>query len=259
MTAEVRWPGAALYESTVRHTRVSPIRHGFVYRTYYWYVDVDRLPRARWPMRWLLGFESADHGDRQSSRRQPRCGQPTSIRAGIDRFLAEHGIDLTGGSVTMLAHARVLGFVFNPLTMFWCHRADGSPACAIAQVHNTYGGRHRYLLHPDDRDLAQATKALYVSPFNPVDGDYRLHVPEPTSHLDLGVSLTRPDGSIFRASVAGHRRPATYRNLLALAFRHPVTPLAGALRIRWQGLRLWRRGLPVVPRDAPVPHSLPVR
>ena len=79
----------------------------------------------------------------------------------------------------MLAHARVLGYVFNPLTVFWCHRADGALACVVAEVHNTYRQRHAYLLRTDDRGRAQVPKRFYVSPFYPVDGGYRMCLPEP--------------------------------------------------------------------------------
>ena len=90
--------------------------------------------------RWLARFRARDHlGD-------PRA----SIRANLDRFLAARGVDLGGGRVTMLAHARVLGYVFNPLTVYWCHRPDGTLACVVAEVHNTYRQRHAYLLPADD-------------------------------------------------------------------------------------------------------------
>ena len=92
----------------------------------------------------------------------------------MDRFLGARGIDLGGGRVLMLAHARVLGYVFNPLTVYWCHRADGTLACVMAEVHNTYGQRHAYLLRTDERGRARVGKEFYVSPFHPVDGSYRM-------------------------------------------------------------------------------------
>ena len=79
----------------------------------------------------------------------------------------------------MLAHARVLGYVFNPLTVYWCHRPDGTLACVVAEVHNTYRQRHAYLLPADDRGRAEVPKQFYVSPFYPVDGRYRMSLPEP--------------------------------------------------------------------------------
>jgi DUF1365 family protein len=226
---------ASIYEVTISHARSAPLRNVFRYRSYLWLVDLDHLPRVRL----LAGFRARDHlGD-------PRA----SIRANLDRFLAARGVDLSGGRVTMLAHARVLGYVFNPLTVYWCHRPDGTLACVVAEVHNTYRQRHAYLLPADDRGRAEVAKQFYVSPFYPVDGRYRMSLPEPGERLSLSVRLDRPDGHSFAASVRGRAVPATRRELLRAAVRHPCTAAVSA-RIRWQGVRLYRRGLPVIPRPA---------
>ena len=211
----------ALYECTVRHTRVKPLRHAFTYRTYQWFVDLDDLPRNRW----LASFEARDHlGD-------PRLG----IRQNVDAHLAAAGIDLAGGRVTMLANARALGHVFNPLSVFWCHDAGGKVAAVIAEVHNTYGGRHCYLLRPDERGRAETAKAFYVSPFNEISGSYRLTLPEPGEELALAISLD----DFFVATLRGRRRPVALR---------PLAAVAVTLRIRIQGIRLYLKGLKVVPR-----------
>ncbi len=232
----------ALYETTVTHVRTAPLRNAFSYPGYHWLVDIDDLPRLPWPLRPLARFPVRDHcGD--------ACG---ALRANVDAFLRAHGIEPNGGRVLMLAHARVLGHVFNPITVYWCYRADGSLACVIAEVHNTYRQRHRYLVRPDTRGRAQARKEFYVSPFNAVDGVYRLSLPEPGRELALTVTLHRPGTAPFVASLRGRRRPATPASLLRLALRHPLTPLAGAARIRLQGVKLFLRGLPIVPRPAPV-------
>ncbi|MGH3179922.1 MAG: DUF1365 domain-containing protein [Streptosporangiaceae bacterium] len=228
---------SVLYEVTISHARSAPLRNVFRYRSYLWLVDLDRLPRVRL----LAGFRARDHlGD-------PRA----SIRANLDRFLAARGVDLGGGRVTMLAHARVLGYVFNPLTVYWCHRPDGTLACVVAEVHNTYRQRHAYLL-PGGQ--AEVPKRFYVSPFYPVDGRYRMSLPEPDpqpgGRLALSVRLDRPDGHSFAASVRGRAVPATRRELLHAAVCHPWSTAAVSARIRWQGVRLYRRGLPVIPRPA---------
>jgi uncharacterized protein len=252
--------GAALYDCRITHTRLAPLRNAFTYRTYLWLVDLDHLPRPGPGLRLLAGFHGRDHlGD----PRQP-------IRANLDRYLRSQGIDLAGGRVLMLAHARVLGYVFNPLTVYWCHRADGALACVVAEVHNTYRQRHAYLLRTDEHGRAQAPKQFYVSPFYPVDGAYRMSLPEPeppdASHpphpqeprrepLALSVTLTRPNGPAFVASVHGTGRPATARALLGAAVRHPWSTAAVAARIRWQGIRLYLRGLPVMSRPPRRPQE----
>ncbi len=251
MSARPLAPDAALFECRITHARLAPLRNVFTYRSYLWLVDLDHLPRAGRVLRLLAGFSSRDH-----------LGDPgRSIRDNLERFLNSQDVDLHGGRITMLAQARVLGYVFNPLTVYWCHRPDGTLACVVAEVHNTYRQRHAYLLRPDERGRAQAAKAFYVSPFYPVDGGYRMTLPEPApvsataprrSALALSVTLTRPDGHSFVASVHGTGRPATTRALLAAAVRHPWSTVVVSGRIRWQGIRLYLRGLPVVPRP---PHQ----
>ena len=245
-------PGAVLYDCRITHTRLAPLRNAFTYRTYLWLVDLDHLPRLGPWLRLLAGFHARDHlGD----PRRP-------IRDNLDLYLRSRGIDLAGGRVLMLAHARVLGYLFNPLTVYWCHRADGALACVVAEVHNTYRQRHAYLLHPDDRGRARAPKQFYVSPFYPVDGDYRMSLPEPgepepdgSPELKLSVTLTRPEGPPFVASVHGTGRPATVRALLGAVARHPWSTVAVSALIRWQGIRLYLRGLPVVPRPPRKPQE----
>jgi uncharacterized protein len=231
---------AYLYECQIRHLRTAPLANAFCYRSYQWLVDIDDLPSLPPWLRPLASFRAADH-----------LGDPArTIRANVDSFLAGNGVDLAGGRIHMLASARVLGYVFNPLSVYWCHHADGSVACVIAEVHNTYGERHCYLLRTDPGGRAEADKAFYVSPFNPVDGRYHMSLPEPGHRLALTVTLHRPGGPPFVASVRGMRRPATARALLRLAVRHPWPTASATVRIHVQGIRLWRRGLPVQQRPA---------
>ncbi|MGW6693891.1 DUF1365 domain-containing protein [Rhodococcus sp. NPDC054953] len=234
-----------IVRTRIRHVRQTPVRHGFGYRSYSWLVDLDDLPNLPRPLRPFARFRSADH-----------VGDPhRTLRENLDAYLAEHAITLRGGRILMLTNARVLGFVFNPLTLFWCRDRVGAPVCVVAEVHNTYGDRHRYLLRPDRDDSATVAKAFYVSPFNAVSGEYRLHVPEPTGQLGVAITLRGPDGAVvFTATMAGPVHPATTAIVLRALLTVPVAPLAVAVRIRWQGLRLWARGLPIVPRLQEVPR-----
>ncbi len=233
-----RWPGAALYDVSIRHARRDPVENRFRYGSYYWLIDIDRPPALPIPLRPLARFDVRDH------RQEPA----QTLRASIDSFLASRGIDLAGGTVSLLTHGRVLGYVFNPLSVYWCRDVNGTLAGVVAEVHNTYGGRHRYLLHPDAAGRAVVDKEFYVSPFNDVDGRYRMSLPEPGSRLVLSVTLDREGRAPFTASMTGERRPADVPTLLGLVARHPLAPLAGAVRIRRQGIKLARMGVPRVPR-----------
>jgi cyclopropane fatty-acyl-phospholipid synthase-like methyltransferase/DUF1365 family protein len=226
----------SLYRTEVRHVRAEPVRHEVRHRGYTWYVDLDALPDHGV----LARFDSRDH-----------VGDPDrSLRANLDDYLADVGIDLHGGRITMLAKARSLGYVFNPLTLYWCHDLGETPVCVVAEVHNTYGERHRYLLRTDDAGRADVEKEFYVSPFYPVDGYYRMSVPEPGNRLAVTVSLHRPGQRPFTATVRGVRRDATRRAVLATAVRHPLETVLVRALITAHGLRLWSKGLPVQPRPS---------
>lgn len=237
--------GAALYPCTITHVRTKPSTYTLRHRTYLWLIDPDAPPRLPRALRPLARFEARDHFG----------GTAPTIRAGLSRFLEARGVDLADGAVTMLTQARVLGHVFNPLTVYWCSRADGSPLCVVAEVHNTYGERHGYLLHPDGEHRATTGKEFYVSPFFPVDGGYRMRLPEPGERLDLSVHLEREGGRPFTATVRGTRRRATPRALVRLALRHPFSTVAVSLAIRLHGIRLYLRGLPVQPRPQHRPQE----
>lgn len=235
----------ALYRCEIRHVRTGPRRYAFGQRTYLWLVDLDRIPVLPRALRPLARFDARDHFGGTAAPGSPG----PAIRAGLDRYLAARGVALDGGRVLMLAHARVLGHVFNPLTLYWCHGPAGELRCVVAEVHNTYGERHCYLLDPDAaHGRAGTPKEFYVSPFFTVAGTYRMRLPEPADRLDLAVHLDREGVRRFTATVRGTRGPATARALLRAAARRPFSTLAVSLGIRLHGIRLWARGLPVVPR-----------
>lgn len=233
----------ALYRTRVTHLRRAPVHHYFEQRGYSWYVDVDDLPRLpRW-LRPFAKFEACDHFSTP-----PPEGVEDTLRNRVDAFLAGHGIHMPGGSVTALLQARVLGYVFNPISIYWCHDEHGVLRHVIAEVHNTYGERHAYLLPPTGDAPAAVKKALYVSPFNEVDGYYLVRAPKPVESLDVSISLHRSDLPAFVATLSGTRRKAGVGQILGLQMVAPVAPLMGAVSIRLQGITLWARRVPVVPR-----------
>ncbi|MFA6576608.1 MAG: DUF1365 family protein, partial [Nocardioides sp.] len=220
-----------VYETTIRHTRRRPFTRTFESRSRTWLVDLDRLPDHG-----VLGrFEARDH-----------LGDPSrTIRQNVEALLADSGVRLspdgTGGRILMAAHARAFGYCFNPITVFWCFDADGAPAATVVEVHNTYGDRHAYLVHPDARGRATTPKAMYVSPFHGTDGTYDLAVPVPGERLHVAVTLTTDDGARFSASLTGTRTREG-------AWRAAPAALRGSVSIRAHGIRLWLRRLPVRPR-----------
>lgn len=232
----------AIYRTRITHLRRAPVHHYFEHRGYSWYVDVDALPKLP---RWLRPFARFDARDHFSS------DDPNeTLRQRIDAFLADRGIDLHGGQITALLQARVLGYVFNPISLYWCHDTEGTLCHIIAEVHNTYGGRHAYLLPPDSDHPTIVMKKLYVSPFNAVDGHYLVSAPRPDENLDVRISLHRENQPAFVVTMRGKRRHASIAQILRLQLVAPVAPLMGAISIRIQGITLWLRRVPVVPRTS---------
>ncbi len=232
----------AIYRTTITHLRAAPVRHSFEYQSYSWYVDVDALPRLPWWLRPFARFRADDHfADSPSG---PPHG---SLRDRLSAFFADLDVAPPEGRITALLQARVLGYVFNPLSVFWCHDRDGRLRHVVAEVHNTYGERHAYLLPPADLPVMTAKK-FYVSPFNEVDGYYLVRAPRPDSEVDITVALHRDRRPAFVANLSGERRPATTRQIAIMQLISPLAPLLVAVRIRIQGIKLWLRRVPVVPR-----------
>lgn len=241
---------AALYDVTIAHQRVDPLRYGFTYRATQWLIDLDDVPTLPRSLRRFAAFNSADH-----------IGDPgRSLRANMDAFLAESGIDLAGGRIVTLANPRVLGYTFNPLSLHWCHDVSGALACVVAEVHNTYGQRHAYLVRTDEAGGADVDKAFYVSPFYDVSGRYRMSVPEPSERLALTLTLHRDGERPFVASVRGTRRPGTAS--LWTALRTPLATRAVMAGIKRHGITLYLKGLRPTSRPAqpstPPPSAGPV-
>ncbi|MFS8100743.1 DUF1365 domain-containing protein [Lentzea alba] len=223
-----------IYDVLITHARRELIDRAFSHRAYMWLVDLDELPRLPWWAKPFARFEACDH-----------LGSPDrSIRANLEEWLGERGVSLGGGQVLMLTNARVLGYVFNPLSVYWCHDASGALVCVVAEVHNTYGGRHCYLLRTDDRGRASVDKEFYVSPFLEVDGHYVMRLPKPGNQLSVTIALRQNGKTTFSATMRGTRSTG-----LRMLFRRPLMPQRVSALIRRHGIALYFRRLPIVPRS----------
>jgi uncharacterized protein len=233
----------ALVAGQVTHRRPGPVRHAFRHQLYQWLIDLDSVPRQPGYLRPFASFSSEDH-----------LGDPRrTIKANIENYLARRGIDLGDrGRVLMLASARVLGHVFNPLSVFWCYDSSGRLACIVAEVHNTYRERHAYLLHPDEAGVAVTGKDFHVSPFFDVTGTYGLRFTLTPDLVSTTVTLRREGAVAFSATFRGRPEPATRRTLARLLVRQPLMTQRVSALIRAHGIWLWLRGLPIRPR----PHHI---
>ena len=236
-------PLPALVVGRVHHTRHRPVRHSFTHRHTQWLVDLDDMPRLPRALRPVATFRGEDH----------LAGNPgiAALKANVLRLLERDGVT-TGvrDRVVMLAHARVLGHVFDPMSAFWVFAPDGSLRAVLVEVHNTYGGRHSYVLRPDPQGRADTDKTFYVSPFNDVEGEYAIRLTLSPSTVGVAIRLRVRDEPLVTATVTGTPRPATTSAVARTAARYPLMPQRVSGLIRLHGIWLWLRRLPVRPRPA---------
>ncbi|WP_246486180.1 DUF1365 domain-containing protein [Kribbella qitaiheensis] len=232
----------AVVPGRVSHTRRVPLRHRFAYRTYQWLVDIDDLPRHGV----LASFSPSDH-----------LGSPDrTLRENVAAFTAEQGVALEPDDrVVMLANARSLGYVFDPLSVFWCLKSTGELRCVVLEIHNTYGERHAQLARPDDTGRFSLGKEFYVSPFFTVNGRYDVLLRLDSEQASVAITLVQDDHRVFSASFSGRPRVARTAAVVAAALRTPFVTYQVWALIRVHGIRLWLRRLPVVPRRPHVPSK----
>ncbi len=233
-----------LYLGHVMHRRLRPKPNAFVYPVFYIGLPLRRLAKANCGIFSVdrpnvLGFRTADHG--------PRDGSP--LLPWIEQLLRERGLP-SDGDIMLQTFPRVLGYVFNPVSFWYCHNAAGELIAVLADVNNTFGGHHAYLLHHADgapiRDgeVLKADKSFHVSPFCEVEGGYRFRF-----HLDRPVPLVRIDyddaeGELLLTSISGKAAAWTAGGLLRAFLRMPLLTLGVMARIHWQAFKLWLKGVP---------------
>jgi len=228
----------------VMHRRLRPAENAFVYPVFYVRLPLRALESARCRVfgidRWnLLAFHRDDHG--------PRDGSP--LVPWIEALLHQHGLK-ADGEIVLQTFPRVLGHVFNPVSFWYCHDAAGRLVAVLAEVNNTFGGRHDYLLHlPDGRPIADgevlsADKCFHVSPFNRVEGSYRFRFQLGRSVQAVHIDYDDAEGELLATAISGRPRAWTTRALAAALARMPFLTLGVIARIHWQALRLWWKGVP---------------
>lgn len=218
-----------------------PIEHAFDHPHYQWLIDVDAPPALpRWLEPWTQ-IRAEDH----------LAGKPglPALKDAVRDLLGRTGIETSAADrVVMLAHARVLGHVFDPMSAYWCFDPTGDLRGVVIEVHNTYGGRHAYVVPAAEVARAEVGKEFYVSPFNDVAGEYQIRIQLDRKALAIAIRLRRDGQRVLSAAVQGECRPATSTAVTRIALRHPFMPQRVSALIRAHGIWLWARRLPVHPR-----------
>ena len=239
MTAGVDIPALpALVVGRLAHSRRGPIVQSFRHGVFQWLIDLDDVPALGRGWSLLGRFDVADH----------LSGRGADLKTQVSEYLAANGIELPEGRIVLLANARTFGYVFDPLSVYWCFAADGTLRCTIPEVHNTYGERHAYLLERDPVSPLIVDKEFYVSPFNDVSGRYRMRIELRSDRVLVSIRLEREEVAAFTAGFDGKPGPFSKRRLLVLWMRMPFMSQRVALLIRFHAIRLRLRRLPVQPR-----------
>lgn len=249
-----------LYAGRVIHHRLRPRAHRLSYRHFMLLVDIDRLDALAGRLKLfahdrfgLFSLHDRDYG----------AGAGTALRDHVERQLAQAGLAADGGAIRLLTIPRLLGYAFNPLSVYFCHRRDGTLSALLYEVNNTFGQRHSYLIPVEaaaDGIVRQSCdKAFYVSPFLDMDLHYefRVHAPDETVRIEVGVGDGQ--GPLLRAVFAGERRALNDRELLRVFLGFPLQTLKVIAGIHVEALRIWLKGVALRPRPAPPAHPVSIR
>ena len=235
---------SAIYIGQVAHARLKPRRHHLRYRIFMLLLDLDELPDLACRLRWfslgwfnLTSFREADHGD----------GSDIPLRTQVERHLDAAGLSIRGGPIRLLCLPRVLGYVFNPLSVYFCHTPNGRLKAILYDVNSTFGERHSYLApaEPDAGGVVRqsAVKRLHVSPFMDMGLTYDFQVFPPGDQVSVAISARDETGPVLTASFVARRGALTDANLLKAWLAHPLLTLKVVAGIHWEAAKILAKGL----------------
>lgn len=245
-TDAARPAGPLLATGVVRHHRLRPADHAFAYGTWFLLLPMRALrqtpaPALKRNRRAGVSFHDADHG----------LGGPDAL-AWVEQLLEREGISGIDGEIWLQTYPRVLGYAFKPVSFWYCHRADGRLAAVLAEVNNTFGERHVYLLDGATFGREQrADKVFHVSPFCQVQGSYRFRFMRTGDRIVARVDHDDSTGPLLQTSVSGTLAPLTSAAVRRAFFGMPMMTLGVIARIHWQALKLWLKHVPFVSKPEP--------
>lgn len=245
---------SGLYPGVVTHARLKPHAHRLRYRIFMLLLDLDEVDELSAGLKLfayrsfaLTSFHDTDHLEGSDGPLKPR----------VEAQLAAAGI-AHGGPIRMLAMPRILGGVFNPLTVYFCHRVDGGLSAILYEVTNTFGERHSYLIPADGAEpvIQACGKGFYVSPFMDMDLAYNFRIVPPGDQVSVAVNVDDTEGPVLTAAFAGRRVELSDRAILRAWWTHPLMTLGVMAAIHWEALFIWLKGGKL--RRRPTPPVRPV-
>lgn len=244
-----------LYIGSVIHRRLSPRTHAFRYNAFWLFVDLDGLEDLSSRSR-LFSYNKAnifclydrDHGD----------GSRIPLKTQIVRLVTARGLDLDDARIFLLCMPRMLGHCFNPLSVYFCCRGDGTLAATVYEVHNTFGERHSYILPVGDQAhpvRQSCEKRFFVSPFLDMDLRYEFRTALPDTKLAVAIRAVQSGRTVLFAAMSGAQRKLNDRALLARLVASPWISIKVMAAIHFEAIRLWTKGIRTRPHPAAMPTS----
>lgn len=254
---------SSIYRTKIFHRRTRPKKHKLKYGAFYLLLDLEELDRMHRRLKWfsynsfnIFSFHDRDHG--------PGTNEP--LRPWIDHHLGQAGVALEGGRIQVLCLPRIFGYVFNPITVYYCYHRDGEMVAVLYEVSNTFGQRHTYLFTIDEKSNENEGKPLqhscnkrfYVSPFIENTGHYQFSMKRPAEELYLHIRQADEEGPLLDAWINGTKTHISDRSLLACLIRYPLLTLKVIGGIHWEALQLWLKGVGLVARPEPPPEPVTI-
>jgi uncharacterized protein len=234
---------SALFAGHVMHQRTRPKRHRLRYSVFYLALDLEEASAVSAALRLFsvnrfnfFSFHERDHGDGSN--------RPLLEQVRVKLRAAELDV---GGAIVLMTMPRMLGYAFNPLSLYFCYRKDGELEAILYEVNNTFGQRHTYLIPatPDADGLVrqESAKSLYVSPFLDTDMSYAFVAAPPKERVAISIIARDLEGPVLFTKLSGDRIPLADSTLLRVFFAYPFLTVKVVAAIHWEALRLWLKGV----------------
>jgi len=236
---------SSIYECRIMHQRSSPREHRFAYNVFLFALDLDEIDEIASRVvlfshnRWnATTFRDDDH----------LPGPFPQLRLNVENLIRKHGVSQKPSRILLITSARILGYIFNPVSYYLCYDEAGKPLCAIAEISNTYGEMKPFFISGDaftsGSFRARMTKHFYISPFLDLSDELEFTIEPPGDRLRIATDTWRGDERILAAGIRGVRRPLTTGSLAKALLKFPLVTLQIITAIHWEAFRLWLKGVP---------------